>query len=114
MKEITKYLQKCQSLIKAMSCSYLWVHLQAPHLRPLVSIIEYNDINTSIFLCILFILSCIYIFLYILYCCITARKDLNTWANSAQVQQVIEMGFSRHAVYAAIQALGKKKIVPLL
>ncbi|CAB3255423.1 unnamed protein product [Arctia plantaginis] len=35
-----------------------------------------------------------------------SRKDLNTWANSAQVQQVIEMGFSRHAVYAAIQALG--------
>ncbi|XP_022827451.1 probable E3 ubiquitin-protein ligase HERC2 [Spodoptera litura] len=35
-----------------------------------------------------------------------SRKDLNTWANSSQVQQVIEMGFSRHAVYAAIQALG--------
>ncbi|XP_045760290.1 probable E3 ubiquitin-protein ligase HERC2 isoform X8 [Maniola jurtina] len=35
-----------------------------------------------------------------------SRKDLNTWANSAQVQQVIEMGFSRHAVYAAIQTLG--------
>lgn len=40
--------------------------------------------------------------------CFPARKDLNTWANSAQVQQVIEMGFSRHAVYAAIQALGEK------
>ncbi|XP_038209104.1 probable E3 ubiquitin-protein ligase HERC2 [Zerene cesonia] len=35
-----------------------------------------------------------------------SRKDLNTWANSAQVQQVIEMGFSRHAVYGAIQTLG--------
>ncbi|XP_047031157.1 probable E3 ubiquitin-protein ligase HERC2 [Helicoverpa zea] len=35
-----------------------------------------------------------------------SRKDLNTWANSSQVQQVIEMGFSRHAVYGAIQALG--------
>nr|XP_026484631.1 probable E3 ubiquitin-protein ligase HERC2 isoform X1 [Vanessa tameamea] len=35
-----------------------------------------------------------------------SRKDLNTWANSAQVQQVIEMGFSRHAIYAAIQSLG--------
>ncbi|XP_049884481.1 probable E3 ubiquitin-protein ligase HERC2 isoform X2 [Pectinophora gossypiella] len=35
-----------------------------------------------------------------------SRKDLNTWANSSQVQHVIEMGFSRHAVYAAIQALG--------
>ncbi|KAJ2946601.1 hypothetical protein O0L34_g12657 [Tuta absoluta] len=35
-----------------------------------------------------------------------SRKDLNTWANSSQVQQVIEMGFSRHSVYAAIQALG--------
>ena len=38
--------------------------------------------------------------------CISARKDLNTWANSSQVQQVIEMGFSRHAVYGAIQTLG--------
>lgn len=38
---------------------------------------------------------------------ISARKDLNTWANSSQVQQVIEMGFSRTAVYAAIQAIGK-------
>ncbi|XP_022131000.2 probable E3 ubiquitin-protein ligase HERC2 [Pieris rapae] len=35
-----------------------------------------------------------------------SRKDLNTWANSAQVQQVVEMGFSRHAVYSAIQTLG--------
>ncbi|VVD02571.1 unnamed protein product [Leptidea sinapis] len=35
-----------------------------------------------------------------------SRKDLNTWANSAQVQQVIEMGFSRHAVYSAIRTLG--------
>ncbi|XP_041973907.1 probable E3 ubiquitin-protein ligase HERC2 [Aricia agestis] len=35
-----------------------------------------------------------------------SRKDLNTWANSSQVQQVIEMGFSRHAVYGAIQTLG--------
>ncbi|CAH2243797.1 jg12710 [Pararge aegeria aegeria] len=35
-----------------------------------------------------------------------SRKDLNTWANSSQVQQVIEMGFTRHAVYSAIQTLG--------
>ncbi|XP_045542472.1 probable E3 ubiquitin-protein ligase HERC2 [Papilio machaon] len=35
-----------------------------------------------------------------------SRKDLNSWANSSQVQQVIEMGFSRHAVHAAIQTLG--------
>ncbi|CAG9575570.1 unnamed protein product [Danaus chrysippus] len=35
-----------------------------------------------------------------------SRKDLNTWANSSQVQKVIEMGFSRHAVYGAIQTLG--------
>ncbi|XP_013183359.2 probable E3 ubiquitin-protein ligase HERC2 [Amyelois transitella] len=35
-----------------------------------------------------------------------SRKDLNTWANSSQVQQVIEMGFSRHSVYTAIQAIG--------
>ncbi|XP_068628740.1 probable E3 ubiquitin-protein ligase HERC2 [Battus philenor] len=35
-----------------------------------------------------------------------SRKDLNTWANSSQVQQVMEMGFSRHAVYGAIQTLG--------
>ncbi|KAI5642407.1 regulator of chromosome condensation (RCC1) repeat domain-containing protein [Phthorimaea operculella] len=39
-----------------------------------------------------------------------SRKDLNTWANSSQVQQVIEMGFSRHAVYAAIQALGGQSL----
>ncbi|CAH2068345.1 unnamed protein product, partial [Iphiclides podalirius] len=35
-----------------------------------------------------------------------SRKDLNTWANSSQVQKIIEMGFSRHAVYGAIQTLG--------
>ncbi|CAK1599489.1 unnamed protein product [Parnassius mnemosyne] len=39
-----------------------------------------------------------------------SRKDLNTWANSSQVQQVIEMGFSRHAVYGAIQTLGGNTI----
>ncbi|XP_048005438.1 probable E3 ubiquitin-protein ligase HERC2 [Leguminivora glycinivorella] len=36
-----------------------------------------------------------------------ARKDLNTmWSNSPQVKQVVEMGFSRNAVYSAIQVLG--------
>ncbi|CAG9110144.1 unnamed protein product [Plutella xylostella] len=37
---------------------------------------------------------------------VPSKKDLNAWANSSEVQQVIEMGFSRTAVYAAVQSIG--------
>ncbi|KAG7303974.1 hypothetical protein JYU34_010894 [Plutella xylostella] len=37
---------------------------------------------------------------------VPSKKELNAWANSSEVQQVIEMGFSRTAVYAAVQSIG--------